>query len=163
VTEAYLLFGLRVLSALLLLAFLGLIAWLAYQDIRAAGALGYQNQQVYGYLRVVKSENGDPVPDTLFPLLPVTTIGRAPGSVVTLDDSYVSNEHAILTLRANQWWLEDLQSRNGTELNDIPLTDGVVLSPGDIIAIGGTELKVEPVLSAPTNTAQQDKNGNDVG
>ena len=49
----------------------------------------------------------------------------------------------MLSWRSGQWWLEDLGSRNGTMLNDIPLTESAVISGGDIISIGGTQLKLE--------------------
>ena len=145
-TQAYILFGIRLLSALLLLIFLGGIAWLAYQDLRTSAQLAKLDQHSRGYLRVVSDDRGELASGTLFPLLAVTTIGRAQGSTIVLDDSYVSSEHAILTNRANLWWIEDLDSRNGTLLNDIPLTAPAVISAGDIITIGGTQLKVEPDL-----------------
>nr|MBP6804905.1 FHA domain-containing protein [Chloroflexota bacterium] len=40
-------------------------------------------------------------------------------------------------------WLEDLGSRNGTLLNGAPLVETAVISAGDVITIGGTDLKVE--------------------
>ncbi|MER3459472.1 MAG: FHA domain-containing protein, partial [Chloroflexota bacterium] len=80
---------------------------------------------------------------TVFPLQPVTSLGRAPTNTVALPDSYASGEHALLSLRGNQWWLEDLGSRNGTFLNGVLITEPVVASAGDIISIGRVQLKVE--------------------
>jgi pSer/pThr/pTyr-binding forkhead associated (FHA) protein len=147
-TQAYILFGIRLLSALLLLIFLGGLAWIAYQDLRATAQLLKQEKQSQGFLRVLSSDNRDFAAGTLFPMLPVTTIGRAQGCTILIDDGYVSSEHAMLTQRGKQWWLEDLGSSNGTFLNDIALTEAVVLSVGDIIAIGGTRLMVEPASFA---------------
>ncbi|MCB0017952.1 MAG: FHA domain-containing protein, partial [Anaerolineales bacterium] len=42
-----------------------------------------------------------------------------------------------------QWLLEDLDSRNGTLLNQINVHEPTVVSSGDIIMIGDTKLKVE--------------------
>lgn len=134
---------LRLLSAVLLLAFLGVFAWLIYQDVRLTRAVLALQQQQTGGLRVVASAAGDPALDTVFPLRPVTSIGRARSSTILLDDGYVSNEHVLLTQRNGQWWLEELGSRNGTLLNGAPLVETAVVSAGDIITIGGTELKVE--------------------
>jgi pSer/pThr/pTyr-binding forkhead associated (FHA) protein len=134
---------LRLLSAALLLAFLGLFAWLIYQDVRLTRAVLARQQQQTGNLRVVASATGDPALDTLFPLRPVTSIGRARSSTILLDDNYVSNEHVLIMQRNGQWWLEDLGSRNGTLLNGAALAETAVVSAGDIITIGGTELKVE--------------------
>ena len=81
--------------------------------------------------------------DTLFPLSSVTSLGRSGGNTIVIDDSYASSEHALITLRGEQWWLEDLGSRNGTSLNDLPVNEAIVLSQGDIITIGDTQLKFE--------------------
>ena len=155
-TQLYILFGIRLLSALLLLIFLGGLAWIAYQDLRATAQLLNQEQRSQGYLRVLGSAGGGYAAGTLFPMLPVTTIGRAQGCAILIEDSYVSNEHALLTQRGQQWWIEDLNSSNGTLLNDIPLTNEVVLSAGDIITIGGTRLMVETA-----SIAGQDQRNNE--
>ena len=49
----------------------------------------------------------------------------------------------LLAWRDGQWWLEDLGSRNGTVLNDAPLSDPTVISAGDVLTIGGVQLKLE--------------------
>lgn len=138
-----LLFVLRLLSALLLLAFLGGIGWIIYQDMRVAETTMSDRQRRYGNLRVVSSRSETPALDTLFPLLPVTSMGRSPNNLIVLPDNYASGEHALLTLRGQQWWLEDLGSRNGTRLNNLPVAGATVVSAGDIIMIGNTHLKIE--------------------
>jgi hypothetical protein len=140
---AVILLLLRLLSAALLLAFLGLIAWLIYQDVRLTRAVLARQQTARGALRVMSSESGEPEVNTLYPLRPITSIGRAKSSAVVLDDGYVSTEHALLIQRGGQWWLEDLGSRNGTLLNGVALRETAVVSAGDVITIGGTALKVE--------------------
>ena len=62
---------------------------------------------------------------------------------MVLNNGYASGEHALLSWRGGQWWLEDLGSRNGTLLNEAPLTDTAVVSAGDVISVGGTQLKLE--------------------
>lgn len=136
---AILLFGLRILSAMLLLAFVGGIAWLIYQDMKATAQVLTRRQQQYGQLRPID----DPAGAAPYPLLPVTGIGRAASNLIVLNSNYISNEHALITLRGQQWWLEDLKSRNGTTLNGILLTEATVISPGDIIGIGNTDFKFE--------------------
>lgn len=140
---AVILLLLRLVSAALLLGFLGLIAWLIFQDVRLTKAMLARQQQTSGALRVVASESGEPAVDTLYPLKPITSIGRAKSSAIVLDDGYVSTEHALLVQRGGQWWLEDLGSRNGTLLNGVELAETAVVSAGDVITIGGTALKVE--------------------
>jgi pSer/pThr/pTyr-binding forkhead associated (FHA) protein len=134
---------LRLLSAAVLLAFLGLFAWLIYKDLQVTTAVLNQKQQTSGHLRVIANEADEPAVGTLLPLRPLTSIGRAQNSTVVIDESYVSQEHALLLQRGEQWWLEDLGSRNGTLLNGMPLTETAVVSSGDMITIGTVQLKVE--------------------
>lgn len=147
-----LLFLLRLLSAALLLAFLGLIAWLLYKDLQATRLVTVIKAVGYGCLRVLVSPlpNG-PAVNTVFDLSPVTTIGRGSRNSIVLEDNYVSSEHAVLTWRESQWWLEDLDSRNGTQLNDITLTGAAVVSVGDVFRVGSVEFRLElpaqPLLS----------------
>ena len=88
-------------------------------------------------------DSGSPPVGSIFELKPMTSIGRASKNSVVLDDNYTSSEHALLIHRANRWWLQDLESRNGLSLNDLPLEEAAVVSSGDIITIGGTKLKIE--------------------
>ena len=142
-SPAVVLLILRLLSACLLLAFLGLFAWLIYKDLQVTTAVLNQKQQVVGQLRVIANELDVPALDTLFPLRPLTSIGRAKNSNIVIDQSYVSQEHVLLIERNSQWWLEDLGSRNGTLLNGVILGETTVVSSGDGITIGSVQLKVE--------------------
>lgn len=138
-----LLFLLRLLSALLLFSFLAGIAWLIYQDMRVTAAELSDRQRQHGRLLLVDPEDGSFSADKSFPLLPVTSIGRAPTNTIVIDDSYASAEHLLITLRGRQWWAEDLDSRNGTLLNGLPLLDMAVLTSGDIVTVGDVQLRVE--------------------
>lgn len=46
-----------------------------------------------------------------------TTLGRRPYNDIVIDNLAVSGEHAVLQLSANEVWLEDLNSTNGTYVN----------------------------------------------
>ena len=142
--SAILLLLLRILSALILLGFLATLAWLVYQDLRQASSRTVVGAGTQGHLRVLTSDSTTAGVGTIFPLLPVTRIGRAEHNTIVLEDAFVSAEHALLTHREKQWWLEDLNSRNGTLLNDLALTESTVVSTGDIITIGSVQLKIEP-------------------
>ena len=64
------------------------------------------------------------------------TIGRAPEVEIRLDDTAVSRRHARITrLEGGKYLLEDLRSRNGTLLNDEPVTSRV-LAFGDRVQVG---------------------------
>ena len=79
----------------------------------------------------------------VFPLQPVTSIGRSPVNTIIVPDTYASGQHALLIWREGQWWLEDQDSRNGTLLNDVRISSPTVVSAGDIIGVGRTKLKLE--------------------
>ncbi|NJN54259.1 MAG: FHA domain-containing protein [Anaerolineae bacterium] len=140
---ALILFLLRLASALLLLIFVGAIAWLIYRDMRVTALSLAAEERPSGVLRVIANESGEVMPDTLFPLLPMTSIGRASSNTIVLSDGFTSTEHALITRHSGQWWLQDQGSRNGTLLNETPVLGTAVISPGDIITVGGTQLKIE--------------------
>lgn len=67
------------------------------------------------------------------------TIGRRLDNDLRLDDLSVSGYHAQLIPLLNDMILEDLNSTNGTLVNDLPIRKRV-LCEGDRIAIGSHEL-----------------------
>jgi pSer/pThr/pTyr-binding forkhead associated (FHA) protein len=67
------------------------------------------------------------------------TIGRDQENDIVVDDKLVSRRHAQLVLRATQWVLEDLKSRNGTRVNDQFIYRYPMVN-GDRIRVGTTEL-----------------------
>lgn len=138
------LFALRITSAILLILFLGLITWLIYHDLKLTRAVLEGRQRSHGSILAARVDAGVEGEQWVFPLAPITSIGRASSNTVVLEDDYVSSEHALLMLRGQQWWLEDLNSRNGTLLNGIRLTEATVISRGDVIIIGNMQLMVEP-------------------
>lgn len=70
-------------------------------------------------------------------------IGREASSDCVLADSTVSSRHALLSYHHLQWWLEDLDSTNGTFLNEEPVTEPAVLASGDRIRCGAIWIKVD--------------------
>ena len=67
------------------------------------------------------------------------SIGRDPGSDITLLDASVSRRHARMVRVLNSYYLEDLDSTNGTQRNLRPITKHL-LKHGDEIRIGGFKL-----------------------
>jgi pSer/pThr/pTyr-binding forkhead associated (FHA) protein len=73
--------------------------------------------------------------------LPVT-IGRAAESTIVLSDDYVSNHHARLIPRGQEWLVEDVGSTNGTQLGEAKVTAPVVVPVGGLIRIGHNVLEL---------------------
>ncbi len=138
--------GLNLLLWVVRLAFLALL-WIALglmartivRDVRAAAR---NPAAALGRLVVVTSP-GQPPPGAVFPLDAVTTIGRDLGSSVVLEDPYASANHAVLTFRGRDWYVEDLGSTNGTYVGGVPVTGLAALGYGDEILIGETRLRLE--------------------
>lgn len=66
----------------------------------------------------------------------VTTIGRTNGNDLVISERTVSRRHARLWFSDGRWYLEDLQSANGTLLNNTRIYQPVVLNDGDVIHFG---------------------------
>lgn len=138
--------GLRVGFALLLYLFLFLIALVAARDLRASSRerreTGDAPATELGRLTVVESEGNGSLVGQWFPLAPVTSLGREPTSTIALVDSFISGEHALLSWRDDQWWLEDLKSTNGTFVNHERVRHPTEVVFGDLIQVGRTTLKL---------------------
>jgi pSer/pThr/pTyr-binding forkhead associated (FHA) protein len=75
---------------------------------------------------------------------PMTTIGRAPdNSLIVPNDGYASGHHAKVYWSQGRWLLEDLNSSNGTTVNDQLITGPYSLSPNDVIKVGRTLFRIE--------------------
>ena len=70
-------------------------------------------------------------------------IGRSSELDMVLIEDMVSRKHAKIQMQADQIWIEDLGSTNGTFVNGARVTTARLLAPGDIVRIGQTDLQVE--------------------
>ncbi len=77
----------------------------------------------------------------LLPLTIATGIGRSEANTIVLSDPSVSAEHALLSYRLGQWWVEDRGSTNGTLVNDMRIEQPTVLATGDVIRLGAVLLR----------------------
>lgn len=73
---------------------------------------------------------------------PIITIGRDSMNECLLDSGTVSQHHAKITNSNKQWWIEDLESTNGTFLNDSPVNTRTVITLNDEIRCGDVALLV---------------------
>ncbi len=65
------------------------------------------------------------------------SVGRAPDNSICIDDQAVSQYHAIIERRGDEFWLSDLGSTNGTTINSESVERERRLHNGDLISIGG--------------------------
>ena len=64
-------------------------------------------------------------------------IGRDAGCEIPLDDPSTSRRHAVFSPTPHGYLVEDLGSKNGTLVNDLPCTSKL-LKDGDQILVGAT-------------------------
>ena len=69
-------------------------------------------------------------------------IGRSEGCQIRLSDTFVSQYHARIFRRGEQWFVEDLGSTNGTFLNDRRVTKPAEIHAGDRLVLGQSALEV---------------------
>jgi pSer/pThr/pTyr-binding forkhead associated (FHA) protein len=65
----------------------------------------------------------------------IVMIGRAPSNQIVIDHSTVSAHHAVLLKVRDTYWLMDLHSTNGTQINSDFVTNAKV-KDGDTIRFG---------------------------
>lgn len=76
------------------------------------------------------------------------TIGRAPDNDLPVDNLAVSNYHAKIYYEAGRMVIEDLNSLNGTFVNDLRI-ERATLHDGDSVHIGKHMIKVDTSGDAP--------------
>jgi hypothetical protein len=77
------------------------------------------------------------------PVVGRLTIGRSKDNDLCLDDTAASRNHAVLEPAAGGWQICELNSTNGTWLNDSRITGSVALKVGDALTIGKTRMRLE--------------------
>jgi pSer/pThr/pTyr-binding forkhead associated (FHA) protein len=84
-----------------------------------------------------------------------TTVGRVEDNMFQIAETSVSSHHCEVLLRGSDVVIKDLNSTNGTFINDQPVTTESVLKPGQTLRLGTVELKLEngAAASAPANAA----------
>jgi pSer/pThr/pTyr-binding forkhead associated (FHA) protein len=149
--------ALRLLATFALYGFLAWAFIFLYREIQRQG-MTLSNRRVPGISIMIKSPGGKGA--LRYFNQAEITIGRDPGCDIPLADETVSARHAHLTFHHNQWWLEDLDSTNGTRLNGLPVETPTVITSGDEIQCGGIALDVslsENVIIEPTQRLEKQR------
>ena len=129
----------RILFLLLLYAFLFAVVRVLLRDLRAAS----RGPAELGRLVVIASPHAEPPVGTSFPLDALTTLGRDVNNAIVVDDPFASGEHAVLTFRGRAWYVEDLESTNGTYVNGVPVERVAPLGFGDELQVGEVQFRLD--------------------
>ena len=146
--SAIVLLAVRILLATVLYGFLGLIVYTQLRELKQQGVLLAARQPPPVTLTNLTESSTSAQRYTR----PVIIMGREQGCDFKLDDQAVSSQHARLSFRQQQWWLEDLASTNGTFLNGEEVTAPVVITDGDEVRLGhkGVRIEIDQNKHTPT-------------
>ncbi len=76
---------------------------------------------------------------------PALSIGRADDNDLCLAlDALISGRHARIIREGEHYWLEDLDSRNGTFFGDERIQQRALIGPGTLFTVGKTCLEFMP-------------------
>lgn len=127
--------ALRLLLTLCLYAFLAWALVSLWRDIKLQSGL-LATRKIPPISLAISQE--DQVPQIRRFIQAEVTIGRDPACECPVEDDAISARHARLTYHHNQWWLEDLESTNGTMINQEKLLIPTVVVSGDEFRCGNT-------------------------
>lgn len=131
---------LRLLFLVLLYAFLLGVVRVLLRDLRAAAR---EPLSALGRLVVVASEVDEPAAGAVFPLDVVGTLGRDVNNTIVVDDPFASAEHAVVSFRGRHWYVEDLDSTNGTYVNGQRIDALAAVAFGDELQVGRVRFRLE--------------------
>ena len=124
-----LLFAFRLIAGVLLGSILLILFLVMWRDYRSALTQIEARKRAYGRLIGIQEIDGTTVlTGQTYPLLPLTSLGRAPTNTIPIQDTFASSEHR--------------HSKNGTLLNGIPVTQPTIVTDGDIIGIGSMRFQI---------------------
>jgi pSer/pThr/pTyr-binding forkhead associated (FHA) protein len=86
---------------------------------------------------------------------PEITLGRDPVCDIPVADETVSARHARLVYHHNQWWVEDVNSTNGTRLNQVRITTPTVITSADVIELGQVQVVVTLTTETPIDSTRR--------
>lgn len=142
-------------SVALKFAFLGLLylflLWIAFSARRdlKRNSDGPSNEPGFGgsgsapdaWLVVDASRSLDP--GSRFDLFGGATLGRSAEADIAFTDRYASGLHARVYPRGDRYFVEDMNSTNGTLLNGAEVIGETELADGSVIAIGDTSFRFQ--------------------
>lgn len=141
---------LRLAMVAVLYLFILQVVIVARRDLRFAPLMAAAGtKSVIGHLIVVDSGPTALIPGSRLDLLTTMTLGRGPTNTIVLESTFISTEHARIFYRDRSLWVEDLKSRNGTFLNERPVTGPVAVKVGDILRVGDVRFKFAADAPAP--------------
>lgn len=110
---------------------------LIYLDIKSFNITGSEKG---AYLRLINlQEELDYNVKGYYPINKELTLGRDRKNTVVIKDPFISARHFKIRVEANKYIFEDLNSSNGSYINDFKVEEEVEIFNGDKIKVGNLE------------------------
>jgi pSer/pThr/pTyr-binding forkhead associated (FHA) protein len=129
---------LRFVMAIALYAFIGWAVYTLWRDMKRQKEL-IESQTIPEIKLVV--EIGEKIESHSY-TVPEIVVGRESTCDLELNANTVSAEHTRLSYHHQNWWVEDLGSRNGTFLNFDKVASPAILVSGDQLQLGQALIKI---------------------
>ncbi len=85
----------------------------------------------------------------------IVSVGRDQECDVVINDASISRKHVQFLRQLDGDYVQDLGSRNGTQVNDEPLLNPKLLHAGDVVLIGNIHLEYSAMLEVRPIPAKQ--------
>lgn len=142
--SAILVFALRIILVLLSYTFMGWMIYTIFTDLKIDSS--QKTKQTIPPI-ILETQIEDEKSKRRFQQLEII-LGRDPSVDFPLNNETISLRHCKISHHNKQWWVEDLESTNGTYLNDEPVKTETIITNGDQLRLG----KVEIIVSINQNT-----------
>jgi pSer/pThr/pTyr-binding forkhead associated (FHA) protein len=137
--SVFLILSLRIVMAIALYGFLGWSIFILWRDLRQVAKISKVPQ--IPPIQLSAKRRAD-LPQAMIFNFSQIYIGRDPACEFYLDNETVSSKHVRLFYQDNQWWAEDLDSSNGTFLNEQSINIPTVLTDSDQLRCGKVVINV---------------------
>jgi DNA-binding winged helix-turn-helix (wHTH) protein len=84
----------------------------------------------------------------------VNLVGRDPECAIRLDSATLSRRHAQIVVADGNTTVEDLDSKNGTQVNKQPVTQRVALKDGDEVQFGAVRMTYRTAGDLPSTVTR---------
>ena len=127
----------KYLFIIIIYLFMFSIIRLIYLDIKVMWLSTYVKDT---YLKLINQKDTLPFKiKEVYSLEEDVTIGRSNKNTIMIKDPYISKNHLSIVKDEGEYFLEDLNSANGTFVNEDRIMDVVRLNNGDTIRLGQVE------------------------
>lgn len=110
---------------------------LIYLDIKGMGSIAMEDDT---YLKLINRKDSLPYKiEEYYSIEENLTLGRRGDNDIVIKDPFISKYHFQIAEDEKEYYLEDLNSANGTYLNGEKIQDVVKLINGDMIKVGNIE------------------------